>query len=72
LPNTIKNFNCFYNPLVALPILPVPVETMKYVELFRDGYPPTFDEELQYYAECVEIISTYNLTNDFSKLYRSH
>lgn len=60
LPNTIKNFNCFYNPLVVLPILPVPVERMDYVELDKGGKALTFNEEQDLFAECVKIISNYN------------
>jgi hypothetical protein len=61
LPNTIKYFNCFYNPLNSLPILPVPVERMNYVELNRKGDPLAFDEEQDIFAECVKIINQYYL-----------
>lgn len=56
LPNTVRHFNCFYNPLVTLPILPVPVEKMEYVELYRNGKPCTFDEEQQLFATGTAII----------------
>lgn len=64
LPNTLKMFNCFYNPLTTLPILPVPIEKMDYVELDREGEPLTFDEEQDIITECVEIINQYNSRNN--------
>jgi hypothetical protein len=66
LPNTIKNFNCFYNPLTMLPILPVPVEKMDYVELDKPGNALTFDEEQELFAECVEILNKYNIRNNLN------
>lgn len=62
LPKTIKHFNCFHNPLVTLPILPVPVEKMKSVEFYRDGDPISFDENEQLTAECIALVT--NILNN--------
>lgn len=56
LPKTIKYFNCFHNPLITLPILPIPAEKMKSVEFYRDGDPITFDENEQLTTECIALV----------------
>lgn len=56
LPSTIKNFNCFHNPLTVTPVLHVPIEKMDYVELYREGKKQTFEENLLLEARCTEIL----------------
>jgi len=56
LPSTIKNFNCFHNPLNVVPVLPVPIEKMDYVEIYRVDDKLTFEENQLLMARCTEIL----------------
>lgn len=58
LPSTIKNFNCFHNPLTATPVLHVPIEKMDYVELYREGKKQTFEESQLLIARCINLLET--------------
>lgn len=64
LPATIKNFNCFHNPLKVIPVLPVPIEKMDYVELYRDDEKLTFEDNQILMARCVEILKIGNMNVD--------